>query len=573
MRMKSLVGQILTLVVALTGVLSTAFADSSGSWIPQSANQSDQSFHSVTFKDPLPMQFNFSLLQATDGNSMFVCKSTSDPACAHMTFKYLSILKSCQSPTDIDCIASVTAIDSSGNSQPGAFSRYTVANHVNSYPADPKLGIAAGDTPSIWSIPGAPHASGNDYAIIAGESGYINPKDVNGPVKNNSSEYLDVSLVPVVLTDFGKSNSTLMGWSGPFLNGVYYDACHEFQQTKTRKNAECGHVNGDSCYLPTNDQGICYAEEAMTPGQKFNVHLRLSHEPSGWIHGRMTDPNISITHESSGPVDLSIAAGSVQVPLVYQGADWGTLPPSLQDYWVKCMNHGDQCGYVGAGAGAASDFWVVGSTLSGNAQLNLQGEPFSFGPLALQAMSAIAPLVGNKANTMTTSWNFRTLTNQEMKGADKCFTSTSGIKGIVSTNSTTYSQGPPVLANGSLNYQVSSTHFLPDGATPFKGTYNLIMRSDVARCLYGFSSAPISASISVISADGNNDVATTVAGEKNGWLSLSANNFEFSSPVIKVKLTQVGAKPKPVTIKCVSGKVAKSVTSLTPKCPVGFTQQ
>jgi len=263
----------------------------------------------------------------------------------------------------------------------------------------------------------------------------------------------------------------------------------------------------------------------------------------------------------------------VQVPLVYQGADWDTLPPSLQDYWVQCMNHGDRCGLVLGGPGDHSDYPVVGETLAGNAQLNLQGQPFSFGPLALQAMSAIAPLVGNKANTMTTSWNFRTLTNQEMNGADKCFTSTPGIKGIVSTNSTTYSQGPPVLSNGSLNYQVSSTHYMPDGTTPFKGTYNLVMRSDVARCLYGFSSAPISASISVISADGSNDVATTVAGEKDGWLSLSANNFEFSAPVIEVKLSQAGSAPKKVTITCVKGKSSKSVSGVSPVCPSGYKRK
>ncbi|NBO09368.1 MAG: hypothetical protein EBV30_08490 [Actinobacteria bacterium] len=66
-----------------------------------------------------------------------------------------------------------------------------------------------------------------------------------------------------------------------------------------------------------------------------------------------------------------------------------------------------------------------------------------------------------------------------------------------------------------LSYQVASPHFLPDGATAFKGTYNLIMRSDVARCLYKFSS----------------------------------------------------------TISCVKGKTLKKVTAVKPFCPVGYVKK
>jgi hypothetical protein len=105
------------------------------------------------------------------------------------------------------------------------------------------------------------------------------------------------------------------------------------------------------------------------------------------------------------------------------------------------------------------------------------------------------------------------------------------------------------------------------------------MRSDAARCIYGFSKAPISASISIVSADGNNDVATTVAAEKDGWLSLSANNFQFSSPIIQVKFTQEApvatAKPaaKQTTITCVKGKTTKKVTAAKPVCPKGYVKK
>jgi hypothetical protein len=108
------------------------------------------------------------------------------------------------------------------------------------------------------------------------------------------------------------------------------------------------------------------------------------------------------------------------------------------------------------------------------------------------------------------------------------------------------------------------------------------MRSDYARCLYGFTSAPISASVSILSADGTSQVATTVLGERDGWLYLSANNFTFSSPTVKVKLTQEApskadaSKSSPSalnTITCVKGKTLKKVTAFNPKCPSGYKKK
>ena len=81
-------------------------------------------------------------------------------------------------------------------------------------------------------------------------------------------------------------------------------------------------------------------------------------------------------------------------------------------------------------------------------------------------------------------------------------------------------------------------------------------------------------------------IATTVLGERNGWVSLSAKNFEFSAPVIKAKLTQeaevvvtptptASKKPvvKKVTITCIKGKTNKKVTAVKPKCPTGFKKK
>ena len=118
----------------------------------------------------------------------------------------------------------------------------------------------------------------------------------------------------------------------------------------------------------------------------------------------------------------------------------------------------------------------------------------------------------------------------------------------------------------------------------------MVIRSDVARCIYGFSKAPISATIAITSSDGLPQIATTVIGEKDGWVYLRAKNFGFSAPIIKAKLTQeaevivtptpaptptASKKPvvKKVTITCIKGKTSKKVTAVKPKCPTGYKKK
>ena len=562
-------------LLSLVGSLSTAWADNNTSWAPSSPHQFDSDFHAVYYEDSSPIRFDFSLLQGReykDGPdaNIITCKSATDPKCAGMGLIYNSILKVCATGADTDCVSSVEAIDSNGNSSPGSFSRYTVTNHINAYPAYPALDIPAGDMPSIWSIPSAPHASGSDYAVEAVIAGEYGP----GGTPSYIGRFLSVTLKPVVLKDFGKGPRSRDGGWGNSVPDYFYDACTVFQQTPTHTNVNCGHVNGDTCLYPTADQGKCYVKEEFASDQKFRVNIRFSKEPNGWLHGRMTDPNVTVSPKGNGAVELSVAAGTTKVPMVYQGANWPSLTPEVQKFWVDCWAYGPNCG-VGESRGSGQDFNDYAMTLAGNAKVNLLIFPMASGAISLQGMSAINAMNGDKSTALSSSWSFRSLSNYEMNGADKCFTNTPGIKGVVTTNSTTYSAGPPVLADGTLNYKVASPHFNPDG-TVFKGTYNLVVRSDVARCLYHFTNAPINASISITSADGQPELATTVVGEKDGWLYLSANNFEFSSPTVQVKLSQdapksVPTKATPKKITCVKGKVSKVVTSAT--CPTGYKKK
>jgi hypothetical protein len=173
------------------------------------------------------------------------------------------------------------------------------------------------------------------------------------------------------------------------------------------------------------------------------------------------------------------------------------------------------------------------------------------------------------ANGVSTLWSVSTIPAPNSSGRGACLADTSRVLGIVTTNATVYYGRAPEFRNGFLNYEVAGMHYLPGGEELSEGSYDLVMRSDLARCLYGFSNAPLSASVSVVNNKGKKSFATTVVNEKAGWLKMAAYGFTFSKKTIRVKVTR--AVPERIT--CVSvqdSKKVKRVRAVNPQCPEGF---
>jgi hypothetical protein len=190
------------------------------------------------------------------------------------------------------------------------------------------------------------------------------------------------------------------------------------------------------------------------------------------------------------------------------------------------------------------------------------------------------PLLKDIAPKTNTFW---TLNSTRWTSSNKCLSDTTRVLGVVSTNSMGYDGTAPKFVDGFLNYRVAGLHFAADGKTLNLGTYDLVLRSDAARCLYGFSSAPVSATVTIAGADGTQNIATTVVTEKDGWLKMKAAGFTFSEKQIRVKITQepalaassapVAVAKKKSTITCVKGKSTKKVSAVSPKCPAGFKKK
>ena len=325
----------------------------------------------------------------------------------------------------------------------------------------------------------------------------------------------------------------------------------------------------------------------------FYVTIKLKREPNGWMHGRLANPTITIV-DNKDYISVDIQAEPIAVPVVYKMFRWASMPTNLKaNYDVVSGGYlPDHPVYIeGGGCGRSAC-----NPDPEKRNMIISPEPYS--ESAFNQLLLWLPYVKDKAQAMYGTWSARTLSGNELNNANVCFTGKQGVTGIVSSNSSTYSPGPPYLNRNtnSLDYKVAAPHFTSaDSDTVFKGSYDLLMRSDVARCVYGFTSAPISATISVSSSDGEASVATTIFNERAGWVQLRAAGFTFSSPTISVKFDQKSAPAAPVTpavvspsvpssaptvsavkktsITCVKGKSIKVVTAIKPSCPSGYKKK
>ena len=477
------------------------------------------------------------------------CLSASSPFCAAGHAQHLyAILPVCKTNSEFNCIVGLSAIKN-GQEIKGTYKRNFPEKGYTDFPANVARNIPEGSTPSIWTFEGLTHSGGTaDYLASFGVEAYFNGK--------SSAEFnsYNANINPVSIK------------SGRWGRNEVVDASKKPSSCTQNCGMELlGHSYDDKFVCASLDEGFCAMRETFPSEVRFMMSVRLSQSPAGWLHGRLKAPNIQIKPMGSG-VSITIEAEPVTVPVV------GILQAKSSLSAQLVSKYENEPSFV----------WSTNSSAISESNHLLMYQPDN--QKAFDALIDWKDFIKDKANASPTEWAVRSLSAGE--SAASCFKSTTELVGIVTTNSMVYLGTPPTFdkVNQTLDYKVASPHFTSKGEV-FKGTYDLQIKSDVARCLYGFSSAPISAKISIISESGEANVATTVVNEKDGWMKMAAYGFTFSSPTVKVKLTQE-TKPTPEpemttqanpkaknSITCVKGKSVKKITSTNPKCPTGYKKK
>jgi hypothetical protein len=434
------------------------------------------------------------------------------------------IMPKCETTAEENCIDTVSIYKEGTSAVPATYVRSVAGSTTN---PDPALQLTRGGTSSLWESPGVKN-SGDvaTYSVIAQLNLNRNSADV--PFSASS---LNVMVMPYV--EKYSESARPITWT----QSTRSDQTHQIGTTGG--NPDCAWVEDHTCGLVQD----------FSDGTRVQISLRLTKQIGGWFKGRMQNPEIAISSFSNSSNLVKLDGLFSKVPQFFTLLDRVNGPAELRSL-------------VGLDTGAHPQGSGGGGTTS----------TFSDQQGAFQWVDKFRTLAKDTAAGVSTVWSAGTTSASQ----GPCLSDTSKVLGIVSTNSMVYEGSSPTFDGTSLNYKVAGLHYLPDGKTTAEGTYDLVMRSETARCLYRFSSAPISAAISVTSADGEAKVATTLVSEKDGWLKLSAYGFTFSENRISARITQVSksdTNPKKQRIVCVRGKLTQKITSVAPKCPSGYKKK
>ena len=496
-----------------------------------------------------------------DQSQIRYCSAVTDEFCSvAKSMNFDAILPKCTSDNDTNCIAALSAISTSGEEKSATYVRNFPDAGFTDFPSAPSKNLPQGSSPSLWKISGLLNGGGTDE--------YLVNFTLRGGVGNQQDKFSFYSY-----SSFISPVTVKPGRYGRFQKK---DSRGKDPVTCVQLALACGpemlYRSADDTKLCASvEEGACAAKQSFPAGYSFKLKVRLSTSPTGWIHGRIKSPEVSITNVGSG-IELSISGEPVVVPVIGVTQPYASLPENMRAFYKSQsgLSYGEQ-----------------GPTGRRN-QLSMPApdRQNTFNEYALWN-----EYIKDKANASPGFWTARSL-DAEASSA-QCFKDSSKFIGVVTTNAMMYSGGPPAFNKdqGILEYKVGSPHLTSKGEV-FKGSYDLQISSEVARCLYNFTSAPIQANISIVNESGENSVVTTVVNEKDGWLRLAAYGFTFSNPTVKVKLTQTAATPTPspsasatptpiaapvvakkTSITCIKGKASKKVTAVNPTCPKGYKKK
>ena len=480
------------------------------------------------------------------------CKSLANCP-TNFTFQVADVnLTICSDASAIDCISGLTTRNTITNKVSTSF--IARPNLTTDFGAevmgDSQVGLPNGGNPLVVSIPDAPHSAGDLYLVKS---------DFYAHREMNSSNKFELDLItngiyPVTVLKgnfqpggpnldpnayIGKPLNILgTGWQPPYLGGF---------------------IGDPKCLMAT--QTTCIRAQPFPKDLSIGMTLRMSQGFNGWLYGRMANPEVSVTTSADKKsVTVQIQAEPVKVPLVFGWAKNSDLPSEMLARYEK-----DRGGGIYLGNNPQDPLETISI---------LKGHSNKYDDLGVDEFLSWMPLLGDKSVAMPSQWSFQTLNLSSNSAAElsKCTSSVNSLAGLIFTNASVFSAGAPSFDKGSgtLDYKVAAPHLNPDG-TLTSGSYDLVLNSTVARCLYGFTKAPIGATVSVVSNDGQSQVATSVIKESKGFFRMGAYGFGFSSPTIKMKITQ-DANAK-TTITCVKGKATKKVTAVSPKCPTGYKKK
>jgi len=475
-----------------------------------------------------------------NGNSYNYCSSITSPECSKSTTLAFQLsFVPCLSAAQTDCISRFAVKKGDGTTEeaqpltpitPLADSKVVAGNK--------KYNLPSGGTPYIWTFPTYAHRGGKLFMPQVSITNYGQP--------------------------FNSANLEKL---------AFQDS--EFQVSVTPYSA-----SQDKAITP---QAIDQSSYRLMPDtflseDAFIVEFRSSTPWMSWVRSSITDLTIN-SKQSGEDFIYSVSGRPARVPNIAQLIPWtATNIEKLRSIDEGGVTVGRQCD-----GNTKDDPYKCWTPLDVGGKANID--------LYFQMFAAVEPFTNLKSTFSPERWVaadvpafkkvYGTWAIPAGPTSAACINGYKGISpmGVTSTNATLATDGPPSWnpVDSSLNYKLAALPKLSDG-TPFVGNYTLQIPMDIAKCLWGANAANANATISVLNADGVNQVTTASASHTSDYFRFVVGGFHFSSPKIVIKLTSANSTTKPsaaaqvvTKLVCVNGKLSKVVTGIKPTCPTGYS--
>lgn len=413
------------------------------------------------------------------------CASVNDAHCAGKELGYRAVLPLCSTDKQVNCLEGVSGGTAGSVEKNGLFKEAFPKRGANDFTGDEKGNLPQGSTSSIFRFPDLPHSTldgvtYDTYAVTIAVTGtYREGKVV-------TQEGMFASITPVIIREstcderFNGGNGDGKGCLDTYNGGVAVDQDNGYRCILWDTIDGNGDKKIWSLDPTTGDKSLCAMKRPYPKDVRFTLRARLASQPKGWLHGRLEDPRI-VFENSPGRTNVTISGGVVTVPVLSAVGDYSVLPQAVKSYFDSLCE--SNC--------KSPRFPEPQSPATPKTQRLLQMNPPSSSTKSFAEMALWKEFVQDSTAAAPGHWNIRTLTGEEMGKASSCISAATGVTGIVTTNATAYFEGPPAFdtASKTLKYEVAAPHYEKDGKTEFQGSYHLIVREDVAECLYGFSNA------------------------------------------------------------------------------------
>ena len=390
-----------------------------------------------------------------------------------------------------------------------------VDKETSTWEEERKRNLPAAATPRAWELPVA-HKGGSSYLVSVGFEGY-------GTGRNNQDSFnfnrFEANISPTSLTP--NSNST---------------DCRDGQLEE----------------LSEGGTGVCLRAYDFPQDTEFKIEVLLGNfnsNLSGWLDARII--NGSFTFDKKTRL-LTIQGFPAQVPVV----------STKEIKFADVESDPSLCAVAYCKDGAWPQMKMNTSFGIFSAQTSNDLE-------SLKSFKKIEKFLPEKASGLNTIWRFSSMPSAG--DFSKC-APVGEFSGIISTNATVYTPGPPSWnrKTGDVSFEVGAPHLVNDDQE-FLGYYKLFVSELVANCVWGVNLANAQAKVEIGESGDKSKAETTSVKRENGWVTFKAEGFTFSTPEIKVSLIAAKAsKSAPSTISCVKGKTVKKVSGKGARCPAGF---